>query len=164
MNKTDYQTRTMEFIVERFKELFWVVITALGSILLPVKDILLLLSLGFLFNIITGIVADIHVNKAEFNFKKAFSAIIELTFFSACVLFIHHGCKLMAEPDMGAIAVKWLMFIVSYFYITNIFKNAKKIFPRNEAIAFIYEILSTEIFIRLKSMITGYRSNQINDK
>lgn len=149
----------MEDFAERFKELFWIVITAIGSLLLPIREILILLSLGFVFNIFTGIVADIHVNRAQFSIKKAFSAITQLTFFMAAVFFLDYGSKLIHDAQIGQTSVKWLTLIVSYFYLVNIFRNAKQVFPKNQAIAFIYEILSTEIFMRLKALITGYRSN-----
>lgn len=149
----------MEDFAYKFKELLWIVITAIGSLLLPIQDILILLSLGFVFNIFTGIVADIHVNHAPFSMKKAFSAISQLTFFMATVFFLDYGSKALHDAQIGHTSVKWLALIVSYFYLVNIFRNAKEVFPKNLAIAFIYEILSTEIFIRLKGMITGYRSN-----
>lgn len=144
---------TMDIIIERTKEAFWLSITALASVLSPVKNVLLLLLISFVFNIITGIIADVHINKAKFNIKKAFNAITQLAFYAVCVVFLDYGARLIDEPTIAITAVKWLTYVVVYFYLTNIFKNAKLVYPNNLAINFIYELLSTEIFDRLRSMI-----------
>lgn len=158
------KTAIMENFVDRLKELMYLIVAGIGSALLPVQDILILLSMGFVFNIFTGIVTDIHVNYARFDIKKAFSAITQLTFYATCVVFLNHGAKLLDEPQMGIVAVKWVTMIVIYFYLTNIFKNAKQVYPRNLAISFIYEILSTEIFTRLKETIGIKNNNDEKDK
>ena len=153
----------MDSVVVKFKELIWGVFTAIGSVLMPVRDILILLAMSFVFNIFTGIITDIHVNKAHFNLKKAFNAITQLTFYATCVVFIDHGSKLIDEQQMGVTAVKWVTIIVVYFYLTNIFKNAKQVYPDSQAINFIYELLSTEFFTRLKHMV-GIKKQNNNEE
>lgn len=154
----------MEDVFVRAKELGYIIIAGIGSALLPVQDILVLLSLGFVFNIITGIVTDIHVNKAHFDIKKAFNAITQLTFWATLVVFLDYGSRRMGEPQMGVTAVKWITMIVIYFYLTNIFKNARQVYPNSQAINFVYELLSTEIFARLKNMVGIKNSNNEEDK
>lgn len=153
----------MDIFIEKIKELFWLVISALSSVLMPVKETLILLFITFVFNIITGIITDVHVNKAKFNLKKAFDAISQLTFYATCVVFLNYGASLINEQQIGVIAVKWLTYIVVYFYLTNIFKNAKQLYPKNQAISFIYELLSTELFDRLKNMV-GFKKTSINEE
>ncbi|MEL7600555.1 MAG: hypothetical protein AAGU18_10730 [Proteiniphilum sp.] len=148
----------MEIFVERIKELFWLVVGALSSVLMPVRETLILLFVSFVFNIITGIITDVHVNKAKFDLKKAFNAVSQLTFYATCVVFLNYGTTLIHEVNIGIVAVKWLTYIVVYFYLTNIFKNARQLYPGNQAITFIYELLSTELFDRLKNMV-GYKKN-----
>lgn len=152
----------MDLFVEKLKELFWLIMSALTSVLMPVKETLILLFITFVFNILTGIITDVHVNKAKFNLKKAFSAISQLTFYATCVVFLNYGTSLINEEQIGIIAVKWLTYIVVYFYLTNIFKNARQVYPNNPAINFIYELLSTELFDRLKNMV-GYKTKSTND-
>jgi len=142
----------IDFVVDRAKELYWWVATAVLSVLVPVEDILIVLFYAFLFNIVIGIITDVHVNKAKFSINKAFNAFSQLAFYGACVVFLDIAAKRLDEPDMGITAVKWLTIIVLYFYLTNIFKNARQIFPKSQAIAFIDELLSTELFSRLKNM------------
>lgn len=158
------KTAIMEDVFVRAKELGYIIIAGIGSALLPVQDILVLLSLGFVFNIITGIVTDIHVNKARFDIKKAFNAITQLTFWATLVVFLDYGSRRMGEPQMGITAVKWITMIVIYFYLTNIFKNARQVYPNSQAVNFVYELLSTEIFARLKNMVGIKNSNNEEDK
>lgn len=146
----------MELFFERTKDLFWLLMTGLASVFSPVKNVLILLLLAFVFNVITGIITDVHVNKSRFNIKKAFNAISQLAFYAVCVVFLDYGARLIDEPGIAVTAVKWLTYIVVYFYLTNIFKNAKQVYPENLAVNFIYELLSTEIFERLKNMV-GYK-------
>ncbi len=153
----------MEIFVERIKELFWLIVGAMSSVLMPVRETLILLFVSFVFNIITGIITDVHVNKAKFNLKKAFNAVSQLTFYATCVVFLNYGTTLINEENIGLVAVKWLTYIVVYFYLTNIFKNARQLYPGNQAINFIYELLSTELFDRLKNMV-GYKKSDNDNK
>lgn len=147
----------MDIFFDRVKDLFWIMITALASIVAPVKDILIALFLAFVFNIIIGIATDIHVNRAKFNIKKAFNAITQLAFYAMCVIFLDIFTLRVNEPTLGLTAAKWLTIIVAYFYATNTFKNAKELWPKSKAIRFIYELLSTEIFDRIKNAV-GYKT------
>lgn len=140
-------------IISDLKNTFWLIVTALSAVFDPVENVLKLLFIAFIFNIFTGIIADVHVNKASFSLKKAFNAVTQLLFYMACVVFLDYGSKLIEEQAIGAISVKWLTYIVVYFYLTNIFRNASLVYPSNQAILFIYELLSTEIFERLRFII-----------
>lgn len=146
-------------VIDSTKQTMWLIITVVASIFAPVQNVLILLFLAFMFNIITGIITDVHVNKKLFNIKKAFNALSQLFFYFTCVLFIDYGATLLGDVKLGDIGVKWLTCIVVYFYLTNIFRNAKQIFPQTQAITFIYELLSTEIFDRLKDMV-GFNNNK----
>lgn len=148
----------MDIFLDRIKELYWILITALFSVLSPVEHALILLIISFTFNIISGIITDVHVNKAAFSIKKAFNAIPQLLFYFVLVVFLDYGARIMGDADLGIIAVKWLTYIVVYFYLTNIFRNARLVYPKSAAINFIYDLLSTEIFTRLKDMI-GIKNN-----
>lgn len=153
--KTDY---SMDIFMDRIKELYCLLLTALVSVFSPVKHALVFLMIAFMFNIINGIITDVHVNRAPFSLKKAFSAFSQLLFYAVCVVFLDHGARLMGDTEIGVTAVKWLTYIVVYFYLTNIFRNARLVYPKSAAIKFIYDLLSTEIFSRLKEMI-GIRNN-----
>lgn len=134
------------------------VITGIVSVFSPLHDVLFALFLSFLFNIITGIIADVHVNKEDFKISKAFDAIIHLTFYIALVYFIYNISVSLGDAESGRVGVKWATYIVVYFYLTNILRNASKVYPKNQTISFLYMVLTTQIFSKLKDMI-GVKSN-----
>ena len=154
--KIDY---SMDIFLDRIKEFYWLLLTALFSVFSPVKHALIFLMIAFMFNIISGIITDVHVNRAPFSLKKAFNAFTQLLFYAVCVVFLDYGARLMGDADIGITAVKWLTYIVVYFYLANIFRNARLVYPKSAAINFIYDLLSTEIFSRLKDMI-GIKNNK----
>lgn len=152
----------MDYLIERVKEIFWLMMTALASVVAPVGDILVALFAAFVFNIFVGIATDVHVNRAKFDIKKAFNAISQLAFYGVSIIFLEFVTVRMNEPGLGATAIKWTSMIVVYFYFTNIFRNGQLLFPKSQAIKFIYELLSTEIFNRIKEMV-GHKRGGSNE-
>lgn len=149
--------REMEILLDKAKQVLWLVITMLASVLTPVQNVLLLLFLAFVFNFLSGLAADVHVNKKGFDLKKAFTAIKQLLFYFALVVFIDFGSRLMNDLSISEYGVKWITYIVVYFYLTNIFRNATIVYPKNEAIKFMYDVLTTEIFQMLKNKFNALK-------
>jgi hypothetical protein len=136
------------------KSTLLLILSGLASIFSPIQNVLLLLFGAFLFNIILGLAADIHAHKQHFSLKKAFDAILQLTFYTSLLIFIRNGAQLLKDNAMGEFGVKWVTYVVVYFYLTNILRNTILIFPRNKAIAFMYKFLTTEIMNRIKSTLS----------
>ena len=65
--------------------------------------------------------------------------------------------------EAGTTMVTWLTYIVGYFYVTNIFRNAEIIFPRIKSIAFIYSFLSTEVIYKLKDFL-GFKKEEESEQ
>lgn len=135
---------------ENCKPFLIAIIAAVSGILSPIQNVLWVLSATFLFNIITGILTDIHVNKADFSLKKAFAAIFQMTFIMALVYYIHGVFEQLVMDAIGHEIIKWISILAVYFYTTNIFRNATLIYPKNKLFGFIYELLTTQIFARIK--------------
>lgn len=149
----------MTSILDDFRSIILLVVTTIITAISPIMTAFVCLFVGFLFNFMTGLITDIHVNKTEFRIKKGFEAIIMLTFFFALIYYIYQVASSMGDIKLAQEAVKYITYIVSYFYLVNILKNAKLIFPKNKAIAFLYMFLTTEIFNRLKKMI-GFSADE----
>jgi len=143
---------------DEIKQFVLLLITALISICTPIEGVLLLLFGGFLFNIASGFIADVHVNKADFSIKKAFEAIIHLTFYMALVMFIHIVFSVLKDFELGQTAVKWVTYVVIYFYLTNVMRNAKLVFPKNKTIQLLYSLLTTQVFLKLREFV-GLKKN-----
>lgn len=136
-------------------------ITGIVSVFSPLHDVLFALIMSFAFNILTGIVADVHVNKAGFKIHKAFDAIIHLTFYVALVYFIYNITSSLGDTESGRMGIKWVTYIVVYFYLTNILRNASLVYPKNQTISFIYEVMTTQIISRLKDYFFLNKNDKI---
>ena len=99
-----------------------------------------------------GLGADVH-NGKEFNLNKAFDSVKQIGFIGIAALVIYFVPTLMNDEGVGQMGVKWLVYIVSYFFLTNAFRNATKIWPCNITFKFIYNLLSTQIFTQLKTYL-----------
>ena len=93
--------------------------------------------------------------------KKALEGLKLLLFYFALIIFIHIAMSTQ-YLEAGTTMVTWLTYIVGYFYMTNIFRNAEIIFPGNKAISFIYSFLSTEVFYKLKEFL-GFKKEEENE-
>jgi len=140
----------MEIYVNFIKPMLLLFVSVIISIVAPIQDVLCVLGLGFIINIFTGIVTDIHVNKNDFNIKKAFDAIAQLMFYSALIYYVHNSLTTLHFEALAAKITVWITFVVSYYYLANILRNATKVFPNNEAIKLMYMILTTKIFTRMR--------------
>ena len=140
------------------------IISVVVSILLPLQDVLYVLGSGFLINIFTGIVTDIHVNEKEFDIKKAFNAISQLMFYFVLIYYVHSSFVRLKHPDWAEKATIWITFVVSYYYLVNILRNATKAFPTNDAIKLMYMILTTKVFSLMKRYFNLNKDNNDKDR
>jgi len=124
-----------------------------ASIVTPIQDALFILGLVVTYNIWEGIKADRRVHKKPFSIKKAWEAIQQMLFFWTLIFIIHTTGSKLNDPTLSETGVKWVTYIACYFYLVNILKNAKLIHPQSKAIAFMYDILTIEIFAKLQDMI-----------
>ena len=140
-------------MIEEIKQALWIILAGIISMFTSIIGFMAFIVIGFIFNFYVGMRADKKLHNEGFNIEKAFKAIKHLGFYFATVVFLAIGAVLIKEESYGEFGAKWLTCVVVYFYITNVFRNASLMDPKNETIKFIYELLTTEIFGRLKTMI-----------
>lgn len=117
----------------------------------PLSVAILILMSVWTFNIVMGIAADKNRGK-DFNLKKVFTAVKQLVFIFAMLFIISLATTGYDERELAFTIAKWGTWVVSLFYVTNIFRNAHGLWPRNKAISFIYSFLTTEAFGYLKEL------------
>lgn len=117
----------------------------------PLSVALFVLMCVWTINILMGIAADNQDGKG-FKFNKAFSAAKQLGFIFAILFIISLATAGYGEKEIAFTIAKWGTWIVSYFYVTNIFRNATGLWPSNKAIGFIYSFLTTEAFGYIKEL------------
>ena len=136
--------------MEELMKQFWAwLIALLLAAFQPLSVALLVLMAVWTINIFVGLAADKNTGK-DFEFKKFFSAAKQLGFIFAILFVISLATTGYCESGIAFTIAKWGTWIVSYFYVTNIFRNAAQLWPGNKAIAFIYSFLTTEAFGYIK--------------
>ncbi len=135
---------------ENLKPYLVALLTSVIAVINPIKGVLWVLSATFIINIATGIIADIHVNKAAFSIGKGFSAFFQMALIMALVYYIQGSFMQLKMETTGQEIVKWIAILALYFYSTNISRNASLIYPGNKFFSFLYEVLTTQIFTRIK--------------
>ena len=141
-----------EDLINQVKNIFIFALTAILSIITTAQGAIISLLFGFVFNFLIGMNADRVKHDKEFSMKKATDGVKLFMFYVITVFFIF--AVLYKNIDFANEVVNWLTYVVCYFYATNIFRNAKICFPQSKSIAFIYHLLSTEIFAGMKKLIS----------
>ncbi len=145
----------MDVLIERIKDIIVATCMVICSIVAPIKTALIVLGVCALFNFIIGWKTDVHVYKRDFSTSKAFNSIKMLLFWAFTCLVVHLTINLFGEEDLANVFLKYLTWIVSYWYLVNVLKNAKKLFPKSESIKFVYDLVTIEIIAILKSKFLG---------
>lgn len=127
------------------------VMATLASILSPIQNVLIVLSVTFVFNIWIGISADKIVNNVNFSVKKAFSAFMQMAITMFFVYYTYMVFEQFEMDKLGKEVVKWISLLAVYFYATNIVRNISDIYPRNKFYSFAYDVLTTHIFSVVKN-------------
>jgi hypothetical protein len=76
-----------------------------------------------------------------------------MAFIMALVYYMHEVFEKLLMDTTGHEIIKWIAILAVYFYTTNIFRNATLMYPKNKLFAFIYELLTTQIFTRIKKAL-----------
>ena len=106
--------------------------------------------------------ADVNANKNRFNLKKFFDAVKHFGFYLFLVVFVHKAGISLNDLEIGEQGVKWVTIIVLYYYITNIVRNGTIIFPGDKVLEFLYLVLTTQIFNKLKAFF-GFKVKEDKD-
>lgn len=136
-------------IIERIRDFLKFMVVVIVSVFAPIQNSIIVLMLFFLVNFFIGFRTDVRVNNAEFSLKKAFEGIKMLILYYTLVFIIHMGIISFNEISLAEKAAKFITWIVCYWYLVNMLRNIKKIWPKNETISFLYDLLTVEIFTML---------------
>lgn len=150
-------------LISGAKNFLLLVFTTLASIYVPLQEIFGILLFTFTANIFVGMYADVNVKKNRFNIKKFFDAVKHFGFYIFLVVFVHKAGISLNDPEISEQGVKWVTIIVLYYYITNIVRNGTIIFPKNKTIQFMYLLLTTQIFNKLKAFFGFKVKEDSND-
>lgn len=135
----------MDTVYLRVKEMAIGAIALVISVLSPISTALVLLITMSIVDVFLGFGANRKVLGEEFKFNKAFNAITKMAFFCLLTVLIHLTFHLYGEVEVASVVVKYLSWIIIYYYILNMLYNAGKIYPDSKVIPFLVEVMQLHI-------------------
>lgn len=139
-----------------FIKLTWLVII---SVISPIRIAVWVLLVFFTVNFFVGYKNDVQINKRDFSLKKAFDGVKQLILYYALIFIVNMALGLYEEANLAEAATKFMTWIVSYWYLVNILRNAREIFPGNETLKFLYDLLTVQVLEMILSRF-GLRSQR----
>lgn len=152
---TTFWDRLIDFI-----KLAWLVII---SVISPIRIAVWVLLVFFTVNFFVGYKSDVQVNKRDFSLKKAFDGVKQLILYYALIFIVNMALGLYEETNLAEAATKFMTWIVSYWYLVNILRNAREIFPGNETLKFLYDLSTVQVLDMLLARF-GLRSQHLSKK
>lgn len=152
-----YWDRLIDFI-----KLTWLVII---SVISPIRIAVWVLLVFFTVNFFVGYKSDVQINKRDFSLKKAFDGVKQLILYYALIFIVNMTLGLYEETNLAEGATKFMTWIVSYWYLVNILRNAREVFPGNETLKFLYDLLTVQVLEMLLARFglrPQRRRNRIN--
>lgn len=139
-----------------FLKLTWLVII---SVISPIRLSVIILLAFFTFNFFVGYKTDQKVHKREFSLNKAFDSVKQLILYYALIFLVNMTLGLYEEVALAEGAAKFLTWVISFWYLVNILRNARLMFPTNEAIKFLHEFLTIQLLDIILARF-GFRSQK----
>ena len=128
--------------VENFFKIIWIIIL---SIFAPIGVSIYVLSFFFVINFFLGFQADRLVYKNDFSLEKVRKGVMLFILYFALLFIINVSLSLYGEDDLAVTVPKFFTWIACYWYLVNIIRNAKLIFPSSEGLKFFYNLLTIQI-------------------
>ena len=110
-----------------------------------------IISIVFIVSMVIGTIVGINIKGELFSKTKFFKAIFEALCYLMSIWFVNEMGRTYDDHDLSNQVIKYVTYLVTWAYSCSIFKNLKLLFPSSKPIAIIYEILSTEIYKKLKN-------------
>ena len=150
--------------MDEFLKALWVIflsaIMAMISYFEPVINMILAITIIFVTDIVFGIASGKKINKEKIDIKKGFAAIKLFGIYIFVITLLYAIGKFMCDETLIIYVVKTISWVTIYFYITNLTKNFKRLYPKSNTIKFIHWFLSVEFLDNipsLKNFLEKYR-------
>lgn len=142
--------------MDEFLKALWVIflsaIMAMISYFEPVINMILAITIIFVTDIVFGIASGKKINKEKIDIKKGFAAIKLFGIYIFVITLLYAIGNFMCDETLILYVVKTISWVAIYFYITNLTKNFKRLYPKSNTIRFIHWFLSVEFLDNIPSL------------
>ena len=126
-----------------FFKIFWIILI---SIFTPISISIYILTVFFTINFFIGFHTDRLVNGIDFKLDKVRKGILLLLLYFVLLFMINISLSLYGEEDLAMSIPKFFTWSACYWYLVNILRNTKQLFPKSNGIKFFYDILTIKVF------------------
>lgn len=142
--------------MEEFLKSVWIIIVsaimAMISYFEPVINMILAITIIFVTDIVFGIASGKKFNKEKIDIKKGFAAIKLFGIYIFVITLLYAIGKFMYDEMLILYVVKTISWVAIYFYVTNLTKNLKRLYPKSNTIRFLHWFLSVEFLDNIPSL------------
>ncbi len=118
----------------------------------PVHNPIKVLAIVFTADILAGILVDLIVNNDRIQIRKFLLAVAFLALYSVIIASVFVIGKLMGDMVEALVIVKSLTYVFTAFYVSNFFRNMKKLAPNSKPIAFLAYIFGLHVVKKLPEL------------
>jgi hypothetical protein len=113
---------------------------------------MVVLLITFAADMLFGILADIIVNNKQLNAKKFLAAFAYLAMYLFIITMVYVVGERMGDETEALFVDKMITYVFAYFYLANILKNARLLFPGNRQIKFLDFLIGLEFTKKIPSL------------
>ncbi len=135
----------MENTINRISDIVKIGWIILVSVFAPIGASIYTMSVFFVINFFVGFQTDRIVNNAGFNLDKIKNGSMLFMLYFAILFIINVSMDLYGEDRLALTIPKFFTWIACYWYLVNIFRNAKLVFPESEGLIFMYNVLTIQV-------------------
>jgi len=128
--------------IEQILKIIWLILI---SIFAPIKVAIIVLTGAFALNFFVGFKNDQIVHGRNFSLEKAFKGAKLLFLFYALSFIIFMSISLFGEHSLAGEVTKFFTWVVNWWYVTNILRNSKEMFPEVKVLQILYDIATIQI-------------------
>lgn len=143
----------MEYWLDKLRLGIQAIILFVLAFVSPAQAALEVLLVVATFDFFAGLAGNVWTGNERFRIGKAFGSLYKILAFLILVVVAHYAAYNLGEQEFAWILVKYLTFMVVYWYFINILSNLKNAFPRSQAITFLYLLMSLKILPLLLTRI-----------
>jgi hypothetical protein len=138
---------------------------AIWTYLEPLYNPMFVLGYLFVLDIFFGILVDLFKNKDRIRLKKFLIAVAFLAMYLLIIASVFVIGEHQNDKDEALYFIKVLTYVFIYFYMANIIKNMRQLFPNSKPIAFLDYFLGLQVVKRLPELaqFLGLTKNKANE-
>lgn len=135
----------MDVYIDKIRIIIQSIVIFIMAFLSPIQTAVEVLLVAATIDFVAGLAGNVWTGNERFRIGKAFGAIYKIIAYLLVVILAHFATDHMGEQDVAMLLVKYLTFLIIYWYMINILSNLRMAFPRSSGIAFLYLLLSLKV-------------------